>query len=354
MNVLIGEISSYKAIVIVKFIKVNYPNINVYTYDYHQFTYRFHSKYSDKHFRLKETPKNNDGFLFELSSVVRENKIDLFIPVHSDSIGLILKNKNLFDNTLNYLGDYDTYMVMHTKDSLMNLAKTLFIKIPKNYNVLNSIVLPCVAKPKTSSSSKGVFYLKNQKDLEKFKRETRENYIYQEYIQGIGCGYSIYCIDGKIIKEYGHRRIAEFPVTGGSSVYRTTFNHPNMKIIAQKILGQLSWTGFVMFEFKLTTEGELVLIEINPRIWGSINQALSNGVNLFEPILPGKAIGEEQNFLINTYLTPQVYFSFLLYIIHGDFRPLINFFRNLHRNKADVSLFNDWRAWLSVIFRNIL
>ncbi len=353
-RILLGEISSYKAIVIARFLKINYPDIFIITYDYYRFTKFIHTKYSDKHLRLKVTPKNTWNYLSELSFIIKNNTIDVFIPVHSDTIGLILMNKNLFGRTLNYLGDYNDYLQLHNKDNLMQLAKKLSIKIPDEYPILSDIILPCVAKPVNLSASKGIYYLRTQKDLRKFINKNKSNYLFQELIKGEGCGFSVISKNGEILKGYGHKRLAEHPISGGSSVYRATYNDSRMKEVVSKVLKVIKWSGFAMFEFKLTADNKLYFIEVNPRIWGSINQGLQNGINYFEPIL-GKVLLPIINYIEKkTFFSPFIYCVLIKYAFNGRLKPLITFIRNIKHNKADVSFFNDPNGWLSLLLRKIL
>ena len=348
MRVLLGDISSYKAVVVARFLKENYNNIEIHTFDSRGFTKFIRTKYSDKHHIIKSTDTN------KYIELIREYNIDHFIPVINENIKFLLKNKELFGDSLKYLGDYKIFEKLNNKKLLMELAKELEIKIPKTYQDINQATYPSVAKPTDMSSSKGVVYIINQEDLEKARQKYKdeENLIVQEYVDGVGVGYSMYIKDGKIITAYGHKRLAENPISGGSSVYRETFYDKRMEDIAKKILDKWRWTGFAMFEFKLTNDNQLYLIEINPRIWGSINQGLENGVNYFENML-GKTVIQkltEQK----TYLSPLFYFTLLKYLLAFDLKHTLNFIKNIKYNRADVSISSDPKGFLSLIFRKIL
>lgn len=352
IKILLGEISSYKAIVIAGFLKKTYKDIIVYSYDYKKFTNKIHTKYIDKHLVLENTDTNS--YLNSIASVTKNLNIDLFLPIHSDFIGEILKNKKIFGNSLNYLGDYDDYITLHNKIKLQSIARDLCIDTPIEYSGFQEAVLPFVAKPADKSSSKGVIYIRTLNDKLKFQKEEYKNYLFQEYISGIGCGYSVYADKGIIRAGYGHLRLAEYPISGGSSVYRESYTNNKMQLYAKNILEKVKWTGFAMFEFKLTDTGRLVLIEVNPRIWGSINQGLQNGINYFDSIIPLTSKEIRTNSEVKTFLSPQIYLSFLKYILRGNFKSVCLFFRNWSYNKPDVSFVEDLKGWLSVIFRAIL
>jgi carbamoylphosphate synthase large subunit len=108
-----------------------------------------------------------------------------------------------------------------------------------------------------------------------------------------------------------------------------------------------------MIEFKYTPDNRLVLIEVNPRIWGSVNQGLQCGINYFEPIFGHGKLNYQQK-EINTYLSPQIYTSLIQYLMKLNFKPLSKFISSIRKNKGDLSLMNDPKGFLSVIARKVL
>ena len=68
-----------------------------------------------------------------------------------------------------------------------------------------------------------------------------------------------------------------------------SLQHPQMEKIATDLLKHYSWHGVAMVEFKLTNEGKPILMEVNPRFWGSINQAVQSGVD-FPALLYAMAV----------------------------------------------------------------
>ena len=94
-----------------------------------------------------------------------------------------------------------------------------------------------------------------------------------------------------------------------------------MEKIARDLLEHYAWHGVAMVEFKLrTSDKKPVLIEVNPRIWGSINQSVLAGVDFpyllytmamkgdVDPVLQYKTGVQSRNsfadiFAMGTYLT---------------------------------------------------
>ncbi len=350
MIVGIGSASSYKAIVIAKFIKNNYEGIKIIGLDDNEIIDKIHSRYYDQ--VLINKKDTNASTYYEL---LLQINADLFIPVDSSVYKLIYSSSRLQSLTsLDYLGKKESFLQLNNKIKLHSLATELNIKVPKTfYNNINKIKEGTVVKPSDLTSSKGVFYVTPETVI-KVKNEVRkfDSFLVQEFIRGQGVGLSLFAEKGEIISCYGHKRLAEYPVSGGSSSYRMGYSNEEMLDVAKKIVHATSWSGFVMFEFKLTPGNELYLIEANPRIWGSINQGLQNGVNFFEHLLDKSTISQKSK-VVNTYQSPLIYISFLKYMLHFKFKPIILFIKNLHRNKADVNLFNDPKGFVSMILRSL-
>lgn len=351
MRVLLGEISSYKAIVIARYIQQRYPSVELWAYDNKPMIQHLHSRYVNKCVYIPYITQ--DDYIRRIANYIQENHIDVFVPVHSDFIGQILHHKHLFGHTLDYMGEYADYIQLHEKNQLMQIARDLQIDVPKNYSTITEAQIPFVIKPTNLSSAKGVRYCHTLESKQQLENINPNGLICQEYIQGQGCGYELYCKDGQIIAEYGHLRLAEWPTTGGSSVLRKGYIHPKMREVAERILAQVQWTGFIMFEFKLTNDGRLVLIEANPRIWGSINQALQNDCKLFSAIL-GEPISITNHKERRTCLTPQVWLAMVSYARRGQWNVVKDYIRNQCITHEDVSIWDDMKGVISMIIRKLL
>lgn len=356
MRILIGEISSYKAIVIARYIRSAYPEAELWAYDNKAMTGWLHTRYIKHCVRLPFM--SLESYIEALAKYVRDNDIDVLLPVHSDYIGAILQHKELFGCALDWVGEYSDYIRLHEKDQLMAIAASLGIRVPKNYKSIEEAQVPFVVKPTNMSSAKGVRYCFTEADKQLINSaladiNSSNNNIIQEYIAGQGCGYEVYCRNGKILTEYGHIRLAEWPISGGSSVLRARYIHLNMRTMTEKILLTVPWTGFAMFEFKLTKSEELVLIEVNPRIWGSINQPLQDGCALFEHILgaPQRQVSCLPE--VRTCLVPQVWLAMIGYVCKGQGARVKDWMKHWRLTRRDVSFWSDPLGLISMIVRKI-
>jgi predicted ATP-grasp superfamily ATP-dependent carboligase len=253
------------------------------------------------------------------------------------------------------MGNERIFRLLDNKEELSRLTRELNLPVPRHYRLEDAIDrFPLVFKPAESSSAHGVEYIHNAEELDALRaHHDGGSYVLQEYVKGFGAGYSVLAREGKVLAGCGHRRRAEWPVTGGSSMIRSYFEHPEMERIASRVIEHTGWSGVAMFEFKVTPDNQVRLIEVNPRMWGSLYQSIASGVNfpllLFRPELANSIMLKKNTI---TYYSPHHLRSLVYYILRQrDFGPLAFFLSNAFRAKADVSPVGDPGGYLSLLYR---
>lgn len=125
--------------------------------------------------------------------------------------------------------------------------------------------------------------------------------LIQERIQGPGRGAFLLMHQGTTCAVFAHERIREKPPGGGVSVYRKSAElDAKVQETAEAVLKAFEWHGVAMVEFKEDARtGELYLMEVNGRFWGSLQLAIDAGVD-FPKILA-------ECFTNGVPLTPQPY-----------------------------------------------
>jgi predicted ATP-grasp superfamily ATP-dependent carboligase len=114
--------------------------------------------------------------------------------------------------------------------------------------------------------------------------------LIQEKVEGPGYGVGVLAEEGRILASVSHRRIREYPVTGGPSTICVSVDEPRLTGYAAALIRELGWTGVAMVEFK--KDDDFRLMEVNPRFWGSLPLATRAGVNL-PALLCRHAMGED-------------------------------------------------------------
>lgn len=296
MSVLLTNASSPKCLAITQ--NLGKKGIEVTTSDNGRFSPTFFSKYSNNHFLYPDPKKTPEDFVNTIVKQLKRKEFDVLMPVNSIETLIISKNIEKFTPfTKVPFENFDKMMKLHDKSEVMKLATELGIRTPKTYRIENisdiqkistSIEYPVVIKLRNATSSVGVSYVYNadefiskyKQTIKKFNLDPLNFPIVQEYIPGAGYGVSMLYNNGDIRAIFTHKRLREYPITGGSSTARISIRHPEMEKMAIKLLNFVGWHGLAMVEFKLDERNnEPVLLEVNPRFWGSIYQAIASGVD---------------------------------------------------------------------------
>jgi predicted ATP-grasp superfamily ATP-dependent carboligase len=101
--------------------------------------------------------------------------------------------------------------------------------------------------------------------------------LVQERIKGPGFGVGVVADRGRVIAAAAHRRLRENPVGGGPSAAAMSVEDPRLLGYARALIAELDWTGAAMVEFKKGDDYRLM--EVNPRLWGTLPLAVRAGVN---------------------------------------------------------------------------
>lgn len=104
--------------------------------------------------------------------------------------------------------------------------------------------------------------------------------LVQQYLPGPGYGVAcLFAADGTLIAAFCHRRLREYPATGGPSCLAESWVDPELTELGVRLLRALDWRGLGMVEFRADAGGRPRLLEINPRPWGTIALAIAAGVD---------------------------------------------------------------------------
>ena len=104
--------------------------------------------------------------------------------------------------------------------------------------------------------------------------------VVQEYVPGDSFGFAAAARDGRVYAAFCHRRLRQYPVTGGPSTMAVSIRDDRLVDLGSRLLKALNWSGVAMVEFKQDAAGEFRLMEINPRLWGSLPLAVAAGADI--------------------------------------------------------------------------
>jgi len=298
-------------------------------------SYKKYSLTSFSRFCKKEivVPKYEDkNFKRVFFNSLLKHKISLIILVGSNSFKKIVPLKERLEKLgINIITvNYKTINIAFSKKKTYDLAQKLSIPIPKTIYpkkidtlkiIKKKIDYPCVIKGLFEVGGNIVDYAYNEDELEeKYYKICKKHNLFkssnlpmiQEYIKGYGCAFFAVYNKGNCGLTFQHKRLREMPVTGGASVCAESFNNLLVEKYGKLILDNLNWHGVAMVEFKMNDSEIPILMEINPKFWGSLDLALEAGVN-FPFALVDIQLGNIVNYKNNFKLPLRYHWPF-----HGD------------------------------------
>jgi predicted ATP-grasp superfamily ATP-dependent carboligase len=205
----------------------------------------------------------------------------------------------------------ESLAIANDKPRTAALARSLGVRVPAERVVssageaaaaLRELGLPLVLKSGHEEGRKVLRYVRAESELgpafEAVRAGARERVLAQEWIAGDGFGFCGLWWEGARRRAFMHRRVREWPPSGGTSACAESVPvAPALERAGATLLDALRWHGVAMVEFKGSLErGEFALIEINAKFWGSLDVALAAGVDFpadLVALMEGRALAPQ-------------------------------------------------------------
>ncbi len=230
----------------------------------------FHSRYPKERFVL---PSDEEAYLQQLKAICRKYDRPVIFPVGTFTLNIISSHKKDFEEIADFaVADKDILEKLNDKKQAKMIAKSAELCVPEKSNSFPVVVKPFCGEKFGLKASERYRIAKNENELAdaiSYFSSYDEAPIVEEYIDGYGVGVSVVIgKDGLERSAFCHKRISEYPASGGPSSCLAAFKDDD---IIQKAVNMLKLSGFVgiaMIEFKVRC-GKYYFLEVNPRIWGS-------------------------------------------------------------------------------------
>lgn len=264
------------------------------------------SKFCRKAFKAPDPLNDGGNYSQAIAEIVSREHIDVLFPMTEQSVYCLNKARQLLGkHVILACAPPEKMEAVSNKYRLFQLAEKLGVAIPKTIYVTGTddflekrtliSGFPVVVKPAFSKieegekiASAGVMYAANHGELSRLyetKPVLRHPSLIQELIIGEGTGLFTLFDNHRHLALFSHRRLLEKPPSGGVSVLSESVPlDDEMVEAARKLLSEVEWPGIAMVEFKRDIrDGRAKLMEINGRFWGSLQLAVSSGVDF--PVL---------------------------------------------------------------------
>lgn len=219
----------------------------------------------------------------EVKSQLNEHSV--LLPSGIISTEVVLEQARLHRNHA-YI-DQTVLQVCH-KPWLLEQAQKVDVPVPETWLNSSDIKSFPVFYKEEYEAGGGVRGIANS--VEELPNLPNKSLIYQELIVSQGTyGFAFWAEAGEVKAAVSHFEQYSFPASGGSAVFIQCFEDERLNAHAKALLAELSYTGWGLVEFKFDPKrNDYVLMEINSKIWASIEFSLRNNAKLAEYILGAK------------------------------------------------------------------
>ena len=292
--------------------------------------------------------RHPEQFIDHIYHILSQRPYSMLLAMEDLTLDLISRHRDRLSR-LTYLPMVSNakLRLAQRKDHVLKIATSLGIPTPQTWYIRsleqvetlkNELPYPVVIKPRIGGGAVGVTYPRNADELVALYRRVHRRFPFpmiQEKIPAAGTGYGAsFLMDeqSQVKAAFVHKRLREYPVTGGASTLRESVRYDTLRDMGETLLKTMNWFGVAMVEFKIDPRvGTPVLMEINPRFWGSLALAIEAGVN-FPYLLLRLARGENVKPVEHYAIGKQC-----RWLLPGD---LMHYIHNSRRALMKPSFFN--------------
>lgn len=305
----------------------------------------FSSKYCRERY-VYPRPEDEEAFVAWLLQMGRRGVFNVVLPVDDRTMAPITRYRRDLEAYARIpVVDHHTYLLARDKAKTMEVARKVGVAIPETWwfaspeecaDRLDEVPCPAVIKPRIGSGSRGIRCVHRREGLLAAYQEVHRRYpnpLVQEFVPpgGETLGVELLLNEGVVVAQFMHRRLREYPLSGGPSTLRESTYDGHLIHEAARLLSHMGWHGVAMVEFKIDPRDRVAkLMEVNPKFWGSVALPIVAGVNF--PLLLYKLAKNE---------TPEKMPAYALrvrsrWLIPGD---LLHFITNPDRWRLEPSFF---------------
>jgi len=259
----------------------------------------FHSRYCAHALVLPDYILDPDGYIEAVLAFTRKHGVRVVLPVGDANITLLAPHRERFRELGSMLavGSDAALEIANDKVRTLALADELGIPYPKSLPVTGVEDLrqaeaqwgyPYVLKPTVSWTGKVPLrmvpteVLSEAEALEHTKRflATGCEVLAQQFANGRREGVSLFIVDGEVKAHCGCIAHRTTPPLGGVSAMRESYEVPaELLDAAVSLATAIGVEGPSEVEFRRDSKGQPLLMEINARLAGTLENAVNSGVD---------------------------------------------------------------------------
>lgn len=262
-----------------------------------KYEYGYHSKFIDEHYLGPDS--HDENYAYWVIRFLKGHHFDVLIPTSDATAEFMSFHKDtLTELTGVLMPDKDIFKKAYDKNELMKVCRENGFPHPftidlHSYTDINDDIeqllkfpFPGLLKPNLTSGGRGMTLVNSIEELRQVYPSIHKQYgecHLQQFIKSGGKQIKVQImtdLDGEPIYSSVIWKQRYYPVNGGSSCCNITIGNPEIVDVCGKVLKAIGWVGFADFDLIENPDtGELLIMEINPRIPACIRSAFKSGVD---------------------------------------------------------------------------
>ncbi len=258
-------------------------------------SYGYHSNYADERF-IGPDSHDTEAYHQFMMHFLDEHHFDVLIPTSDVTAEYMSFHKTELQNKTGVLmPDPDVFMKGYDKNQLMTVCREKDYPHPQTVDLsktniqdtsLTEFPYPALLKPNLTSGGRGMTLVNNYNELLNVYPNIHKQYgdcHLQQFIKPGGKQIKVQIfVDNNHETQYSSViwKQRYYPVNGGSSCCNITIDNPEITNVCANVLHDIGWIGFADFDLiENPNTGELLIMEINPRIPACVRSAFKSGMD---------------------------------------------------------------------------
>ena len=254
------------------------------------------SRYIAANHRLPPHPLDSTAWEKALAALIAEQDFRKVIPTSDSGLFMLRHHRKSLGRERIGIANEEALEIFSDKANTRALAERHGVAVARGLTlgaddragtVAAALGLPLVLKPRASyalgdvRTKRSAMIVRDLAGLEaRLGSGAWDGCVAESFFPGVGVGVSVLARDGRILFAYQHRRLRESSETGASTYRVTEKVDPALLDAVEPLARAARLDGVAMFEFRVDRPGGgHILLEVNPRFWGSLPLAVAAGAD---------------------------------------------------------------------------
>lgn len=253
------------------------------------------------------------GFTAAASTIIRRHGVGLVVPGEDASLELVYETLGLLGDAQVLGGDRESARLAMDKARTLSVAARAGFGTPEYaepqtvgeaVSAARGIGFPCVVKPRRSYARTGntlrsarLMFADDagqvRRAAEGYLRQGFEMPLIQQWVPGRSIGVAAVLRHGRVLAWGAREAFSQFPIRGGSAVWRATVGAGEPGIAdALELMRDAGFEGLGDVQYHIDSTGTPRLMEIGARTYGWLPLTIAAGADL--PLIAAQALAGEE------------------------------------------------------------